>query len=164
MIQIQESPMIPDFSVAARFHRYFNHQPAKVCIFQLDAASGFEFLVTLASGFLWALCVSLGFSTQSDGSRMRNLSRQLMSGSSPFILPQSCLLLSLLRQLLPFCFRLSSNPFLFHGCLCIWYFHCFSVRVWAHFVRCYVAVTSHPQPPLRRGHRCTVGVNRDPPV
>ena len=36
--------------------------------------------------------------------------------------------------------------------------------VWAHFVRCCVAVTSHPQPPLRGGHGCTVGVNRDPPV
>ena len=40
----------------------------------------------------------------------------------------------------------------------------YHVRVWAHFVRCCVAVTSHPQPPLRRGHGCTVGVNRDPPV
>ena len=39
-----------------------------------------------------------------------------------------------------------------------------SVRVWAHFERCCVAVTSHPQPPLRRGHGCIVGVNQDPPV
>ena len=39
-----------------------------------------------------------------------------------------------------------------------------SVRVWAHFVRCCVAVTSHPQPLLRRGHGCIVGVNQDPPV
>ena len=40
----------------------------------------------------------------------------------------------------------------------------YQVRVWAHFVWCCVAVTSHPQPPLRRGHGSTVGVNRDPPV
>ena len=35
-------------------------------------------------------------------------------------------------------------------------------KVWAHFVRWCVAVTSHPQPPLRRGHGCTVGVKGDP--
>ena len=48
------------------------------------------------------LWVSPGFSTQSDGLRMRNLSRQLKSGSwsSALILPQPCLLLLVLA--LPF--------------------------------------------------------------
>ena len=47
------------------------------------------------------LSVSPVFSTQADGSRMRNLSRQLMSGSSTsaLILPQSCLLLFVLTSL-----------------------------------------------------------------
>ena len=47
--------------------------------------------------------VSPGFSTQSDGSRMRNLSRQLksVSWSSALILPQPCLLLFVLAPFSP---------------------------------------------------------------
>ena len=59
---------------------------------------------------LWMFWVSKGSSTQSDGSRLRNLSRQLMSSSLlwSLILPQTCLLFVLVSSSLSFSGSLSS--------------------------------------------------------
>ena len=143
MLQDSESEKFPwflTFICRGRFlPRYFNHESAKVCIFQPSLRTrrcvGFlNFFLLSRQVSLLMLWVSPCFSTQSDGSRMRKWSRQLVWGTLPWdlILPQS-----LLRQLLPFCFWLSSPalpvcsrvfPIFSHCCLCIWCFHCLRQR------------------------------------
>ena len=84
-------------SVAAGFPATSTINPPKCASFslpwELDAASGFEFLVALVRFRCRCFWVSSGFSTQSDGSRMRNVSRQVRPGSSLAYMLQSCLLL-----------------------------------------------------------------------
>ena len=94
-------------SVAAGFPAASTINPPRYASFsfpwELDAASGFEFLLALASGFPVDALSIPDFPTQSDGSRMRNLSRQWKSGSllRALILPQSCLLLFVLASSSP---------------------------------------------------------------
>ena len=74
MIQIQKTPMIPDFYLSRQVSPLLQNSTLRRV---------FEFLLAIASGLSVDALRIPGFSSQSDGSRMRNLSRQLMSGSSP---------------------------------------------------------------------------------
>ena len=104
-----------------RFPRYFNHQPAKACIFQPSLRT------RRCVGFWISSCPRVRFPCRCFehpralrrnrmGSRMRNLSRQLMSGSSPsaLVLPQSCLRLFVLDAS-DICFHLSGSLSLDHA-------------------------------------------------
>ena len=99
--RIRKFPWSWLLSVAARFSASSTINPPRYASFslpsELDAASGLIFSCPRVRFPCRALSIP-GFTTQSDGSRMRYLSRQWKSGSSPraLILPQSCLLLFVL--------------------------------------------------------------------
>ena len=72
-------------SVATDFPATFSINPPRYAscsrAWALDAASSFEFLLALASGFPVDVLSFLGFLMQSNLLRMRNLSRQFKTGS-----------------------------------------------------------------------------------
>ena len=138
LIQTQKIPMIPNTNLSRQVSpllqpstRQGMHLPAFLENSTLRRV--LTFFLPSRQVSLQMLWVSPAFSTQSDGSRMRNLSRQLMSGSSPsaLILPQSCLLLFVLAitSVLFLTFAkfhagiVSSFPVFFHCCLCIGNLH-----------------------------------------
>ena len=85
--RIRKFPWFLTFICRGTFLRFFNHQPAKVCIFQPSFRTrrcvGFWFFSCPRVRFPCRALSIPGFTTQSDGSRMRYLSRQWKSGSSP---------------------------------------------------------------------------------